>query len=400
MSTMKKLSYLLGAGASIPAGLPSTAKITERALSGDGINRYSDETYHEIPQMYGGVFPDEYKPRVLSLITMVKRYTDDFYRIEKRESNYEDIYSVIQQAYDSEMGEFENPVAQPFIDMILKEAKPLLNRKKGEIREEWQLHDLFREALSYIVGVLGAELFRIKSDLMYLGIIGESIKDDFFDFVDIFTLNYDLILSNYLDNKGIPYADGFADAREGMRYYKPELWKSKKYKTKIIKLHGSLGWYDYWYIEKGRKIYCVGSPLKGGPYHQKRKGQRLNCSSALPLLLVGTLNKAFKYNSGIFFDMQCLMAKKLKECGALVVSGYSFNDKVINNRIIDWFIQSVSNQLLVVHPSPQELIVNARPAAQSILGTFEDNPNITIIEKKIEAVKWEEIKRELVRKKD
>ncbi len=397
MLTMKNLSFLLGAGASIPAGMPSTAKITERVLSGEGINRGSAMTYHEMPPMYGGVFPDEYKPRVLSLITLVKRHTDNFYKIEERESNYEDIYSVIQQAYDSEMGEFENPVAQPFIDMILKESEHLLKGKKREIREKWELHELFSEALRYISGVLSAELFKIQADLMYLEILGDSINDDIFDYVNIFTLNYDLVLPKYLDEKKISYTDGFTDDREGMRYYKPEMWNLKKFKTKLFKLHGSFNWYDFEYIEKDRRVFCVGSPMNNDPRHQQRKGQRLDCRSALPLLLVGTLNKAFEYTSGIFLDMQCLMKKKLKSCGALVVSGYSFNDKIINSRIIDWYNQAESNKLMIVHPCTKELIANARPAAQRMLGTFKENPNIEIIEKKIEEATWKEIKRNILK---
>ena len=40
-----KTAILLGAGASIPAGFPSTQSLTDLVLSGDGVQRDSTETY-------------------------------------------------------------------------------------------------------------------------------------------------------------------------------------------------------------------------------------------------------------------------------------------------------------------------------------------------------------------
>ena len=39
------IAILLGAGASIPAGFPSTSEITDRVLTGQGVTRHSSSVY-------------------------------------------------------------------------------------------------------------------------------------------------------------------------------------------------------------------------------------------------------------------------------------------------------------------------------------------------------------------
>lgn len=55
----KNICFLLGAGISIPAGLPSTDEITERVLSGNNIRRYSDENYYPSESVISHVAPSD-----------------------------------------------------------------------------------------------------------------------------------------------------------------------------------------------------------------------------------------------------------------------------------------------------------------------------------------------------
>ena len=49
---MSNIVFLFGAGVSIPAGMPSTADITQRVLCGDGVARHTDGSYYFCkPQM-------------------------------------------------------------------------------------------------------------------------------------------------------------------------------------------------------------------------------------------------------------------------------------------------------------------------------------------------------------
>ncbi len=393
---MDNLAFLFGAGISKPAGLPLADAITFHILTGEDINRYTDETYHRMPPLYGGHFLDEYKPRSLQLIRTVKEHTDQFLKIEKRESTYEDIFSVLQQLYDSETGEYENPIAQPFIGDILKKLKPILRGSKKEFIKEWRLIDLLRNSIYYIIGVIGVELYKPDASTNYLNFIGDSLLSNPKYSLDIFTLNYDSLISKYLKSINIDYFDGFSEPIEGVRYYKSALYESNNKRVNYIKLHGDFRWYDFFYEKENRRTYCIGNPIDGDRYHHSFEGCMLHSIEGIPKVLVGTLNKAFKYNDGIFFDMQCFFNKRLRQSSRLIVSGYSFNDKIINSRIIEWFSHSESNKLIIIHKKPDLLLENARPAVQRMLEHRTENPNILVIEKWIEEISWQEIKKFIV----
>lgn len=154
--TQMRIAFLLGSGASIPAGMPSTQTITERILSGEGIMRHTDGTYYFGKPLYAheGI-PDEHVPRVTKFLNRLKAEIDDYYAYQpERFANYEDLYYVAGQIHDSELKEYDNPVVQPFIDKILPDITPLLVSEENETEDKWQLLDLVNEAAHYIICVV------------------------------------------------------------------------------------------------------------------------------------------------------------------------------------------------------------------------------------------------------
>ena len=70
-----KVAFLLGAGVSIPAGLPSTVQITEQVLSGAGVIRHTDGNYYfGNPSSLGDAIG--YIPRVVTFLERLKVKVD------------------------------------------------------------------------------------------------------------------------------------------------------------------------------------------------------------------------------------------------------------------------------------------------------------------------------------
>jgi hypothetical protein len=70
--------------------------------------------------------PDEYVPRVIAFLRRLTVEIKQYYSSEhERAVNYEELFYVAAQIYDSEVGEYENPIVQPFVDKILPDIKIL-----------------------------------------------------------------------------------------------------------------------------------------------------------------------------------------------------------------------------------------------------------------------------------
>ena len=68
--------------------------------------------------------------------------------------NYEDVYYAATQIHDSLLGEYDNPIVQPFVDKILPDIKPLLVWEVNGIRKEWRLIKMASVATNYIHDVV------------------------------------------------------------------------------------------------------------------------------------------------------------------------------------------------------------------------------------------------------
>ena len=129
----QKVSFLFGSGISIPAGMPCVKQITEKVLSGTDIRRNNDSRYDFGPPLYAhagipdeDVPRDEYVPRVVAYLKRLSVETKEYYSFDSEYIvNYEDLYYVAAQIYDREWGAHDNPVAQAFVDKILRDIEPL-----------------------------------------------------------------------------------------------------------------------------------------------------------------------------------------------------------------------------------------------------------------------------------
>lgn len=126
-SNPMRIAFLLGSGISIHAEMPKTGEITERILSNDGITRDTGPSYKEL-LYYNSTwgYPKERKLLVVKFLHILKKEIDDYHKLYRtgHSTNYEDLFYTVVQIHDCISRNYDNPVAQPFIDKILPNIIP------------------------------------------------------------------------------------------------------------------------------------------------------------------------------------------------------------------------------------------------------------------------------------
>jgi hypothetical protein len=357
-----KIAFLLGSGFSIPAGVPGTSEITEQIIFCENVHRHSDGLYFRGHDPNASINDsNEYLRRIGGLIQIVKEEIENYY-FDESWADYERIYYIIRQIHDSERGELDNPVVQAFIDKIRPRTTGLLVRKKGETLR-LDLLNMASEALNYITCQVRSLLYSAKWKTDYLDInLGKAIEDTNLD-IDIFNLNHDEVLEQFLERKGSNYVDGFSKEVNGVRYWASTNYIGKALRLRLFKLHGSINWYEF---SNG-----VGIPLDRDPWHSRNPEGGLQLPDlsrpGLLVILIGTFNKMLEYTHGVFADLYYLFRSRLKRANRLIICGYGFGDKGINNSIIEWFNSNQQNKVIVIDPDEEGLRERARPAARRFL---------------------------------
>lgn len=346
----KKTAFLFGSGISIPAKIPGTAEITKQILSGEGIIRHSDANY------YFGTkngFYREYVERVTAFVSVIKSTVDAFYTYDKNKTiTYEDIYYVISQIDDCESCEFENPVVKAYIDQINPQIAHLLTG------EYWHLSDLTREAMTYINCIVWHMINREHFRLDHLDTVitlCRSLAE-----TDIFTLNLDTLLETALSKTGLHVNDGFSEPIHDVRYFDVRNFESG-HGVRLIKLHGSINWFKLRPEDDDKTYDDVGIPLNYDFWHTRDHRGKLQWPvDGRPMMLTGTFNKMIDYGIGVFADLHYQFYKSLQDCKNLIICGYGFGDRGINQRVLDWLFKYPGVRTIVIHPDVAKLRLHAR----------------------------------------
>lgn len=390
----KRVSFLFGSGVSMPARMPSVSQITEKVLSGTGVMRHSDGNYYFGQPLYANAgFPDEYIPRIVTFLERlsveIKRY---YISNPERVVNYEDLFYVAAQIHDSEMGEYDNPIVQAFIDKILPDIEPMFVAQENEIRREWKLHEIAVEATHYIHDIVWHSLSTQPADLDFLLCVKDACQDTEISSVDLFTLNHDRVIELFLDRYNIKYTEGFGPPINDVRYWSPEKFEDHSYNVRLFKLHGSVNWFLFEPNTATRRNEPVGIPLDGDFWHTKNPDGQLQLPlGGRPVLLAGTFNKMLQYTTGIYADLYYQMYRTLQETEILIICGYGFGDKGINTRLIEWAYSSQQNVLVVIHAEPENLKMKARGAISKNWDEWLQKSKLVLVQKCIQNTSWKEI---------
>lgn len=361
---MSNLSFLFGSGISIPAELPSTTYITEYVLNGKDIHRHSDETYY-IDSGYKPMIadPNQYVLRNQIFLNRLKIEAELFYLLwNDKYVNYEDIYYLAAQIHDCETGEVDNPAVKPFIDKILPDIKALLKESRPTTERDWPLSQLAKESVNYIRDIVWHLLLKKPAKTDYLQFMINLINDSRYEKIDFFTLNHDTLLEQIFYQEKIEVCDGFGDYENDVKYWQPDLYNSSATKVKLLKLHGSVNWFRLRKDDGDWRDDKIGIPKNLDFWHTKDPYDNHQFPpDGRPFFLAGTYNKMMQYISGIYMDIHSLFHNRLPLSNHMIISGYSFSDKGINSRIIEWLYSNMEqNRILVIDPDPESLKKTAR----------------------------------------
>lgn len=332
-----KTVFLLGAGASLEAEcLTSPQILTNLKLQIEELDK---------PQSNGS--PKEYKK-------FKKDFRDiyDFiiaslnYHYTLKDPNYsgksylniEDYVMLLRQIIDREFI-VPYPLVGNWNDKIMKWDMAYTNI------------NIFEEFLKFITTLLqqewtNANVRKAKKLLKPLNNLlssAENFKANFF------SLNYDLVFEKTFEsNKEKKIELGFE--HKTINETEVKIWNEYSFEDSIAKLnyyklHGSINWF---YDNVNEIIYEAEDYM----------------SNSNPLIIFGSSNKMNSFDPFLFFLSKFRMS--LKESNLIIVIGYSFHDKYINNLLIQQLMQYDDKKMLIIDPK------NKAKDLESLKKTFID----------------------------
>lgn len=391
--TRTRIVFLFGSGISIRAGMPNTQEITDRVLSGRDIYCSTTENYVFGNPPYLPAAPDENVPRIVTFLSELKLEIERFFLKQgepTRQANYEDLYYLASQIYDSLSGDFDNPGLQPLIDKLTRRMRNLV---RGVT-----LFELTGQATNYIYDVVWNLLDKEPGTVDHLRMVKDACSDKELSTIDIFTLNHDVVLERLLSKIKTDFTDGFTHPQiDNIRYWKKAPFGSNACRIRLFKLHGSVNWFQFRPDGGGEYMQSIGSVPAGCDIQHTRnpKGTMQMAFEFRPMLLIGTFNKMLKYTTGIFIGLFYEFSRSLRKTSRLVVSGYSFGDKGVNTQIKEWLSSLPEARIIVIHPNPKRLKAAARPTISNEWERLRKRGNLVVVRKKIETTTWRDVKKRI-----
>ena len=373
-------TILLGAGASQAAGFPSTRDLTEQVLNGSGVTKNSGAIGYEVSSNDARLSTSPEIQPVVEIVhrlyELAKQYFLEFEKVGGIEQiSYENLFYLAKQAHDEFAGEMENPAIFSFANE--------LNTHYASNPRPW-----CRETLRYITSIVWKRLARHEPDLesvRHLKVISDVSNAG--NINCIATLCHDTHIDAYLRREGVHLNDGFKNPTNCFRYWNG--WNADYNSVgnpTFLKLHGSINWFSY---GSGFSEY-IAVPCRGYERMLLPNGEVQYAHPDGPLLLVGTFNKISDYSSRVFLEIHWQFRQAIREANRLVVCGYGFRDKRINEEIIDWMYQDRNNRLVVIHPNPQNLVESARNSIRSNVIDWEQTDSVEFIVKTFEEIKTDD----------
>jgi len=368
----KNISFLIGAGFSIPAGFPSAKLLGKRIIAyGTHIAR---ERRMGLP---GHNFLEHY------ILAAIKFYI----RTNPKDCNYEDFLDFL----------YETNTNKEFID-FLRGYYPT-KHIDIEIDQSFIDNNFLNGTDVYLDWVRNCirwpdnienKLHKYDAFTRIITSVPQEIT------INLHTTNHDQLLEYMSDRKmfGRSYLDGFT--AESKYYY----LNSKRSKIicpfydnnysgnlKLYKLHGSLTYY-YFHTEEGNGSYIPKDFIKTHfdfdefNLYEDREGEKPahDPINYLPVFLTGRKTKARQYLNRFYFQ-PCLQhfSENLSKSKILIAIGFSFNDIELVKIIQENLPEGVP--CIIVDPFPSEAIKKFA-ASRS---------DVTILEKGIEAISAEEL---------
>jgi hypothetical protein len=334
------VTFLLGAGVSIPAGLPSTTQLTELILHDDGFRLRGGRFIPVKVEAHDRHFVGNRDPveRIQAYLRMLRKEIACRLSVREDEVNYEQICDLAWRIYRQVSGEDQDPILLPFVRSILPDlpgdtCSPL-------------------DPFTYICEALCVFLRPSEGDLSYLRLFREAALDPEFDLLRIFTLNHDEVLETYCEREGLSYYDGLGALDGSLRWLDLAGYAGRSEKVHIWKLHGSRRWA---YIEPEDMSGGVRVARLESQFVKNAAGRAFRTLNHPQVLQVGTLSKAGNYMWDPFNELLNGFRKALEDTRTLVVVGHSFGDRAMLALLVYWLSGAPDRRVLVVDPQAEQL---------------------------------------------
>ena len=400
---MNRITFLLGAGASIPAGYSSTKCLTKKILASENYYQHTDKKFYPFDER---PVTDYTTPVVRRIIDWLFKRTKEYFqnRGEPKEPDYEDIYYLASQLRD-DATELQNPALLPLICKLKCEMISWPEFKEYCETYPWSIsspdildfNKLCSETCHYIEDIVTDLLnHNGKCCTKHLEIIKTIHEVNGLELRGIATLAHDTHVERNLRSAGIKLADGFSPPIPGDTL---RIWKNQFSSCDgipFVKLHGSVNWTHFGLPEpsKYEKLPQSEIGVLEPSYLKKSVYLHNGGVNRRPFLLIGTFNKPVQYNWGLMLDIHYRFRTILESSEMLVVCGYSFGDKAINTQLIFWCKAERSRSLVVIDPRNRLDVINsARYAVRKLLS---DGGTARFITKQMEEVEPRELLEVLV----
>jgi hypothetical protein len=366
------IAVFVGSGISLDSDAPCVDQLTQRVLTKAWIEHSSTLYY---PRLDGqGAESVGMAAKAQQFIRQIQRHIAGHIVFKtNRPPTYEDLYDILKQIIDDEEGTAVNPLIAATVDAIKCTTRDLWP-SQNEIACDNPFLFLTERALALIQSVVRHELISIKKPIGY-----EVFKRcaRFYDGMDIFSLNHDLLMEIQLENDGVEYSDGFSD-RDGDLCYYNESWAKDRAQVRLYKLHGSIDWYLT--QPKNMAGYRYAKIRKTLPDIRDRRDEIVKVIAINPEYLTGNRVKELAYGHGVYVDLFKHFRHRLRKHSVLVCSGYGWGDDGINSRILQWLYERPINRLIVFHEKG-EMDLLQKPFWKTVWDPLSENGKVRIVEK-------------------
>lgn len=312
--------FLLGAGASVGADLPTTARMVSDLVKSREVQ--SDET-------------------AKGLISEIVSQLEEWKKTSGRRLDVEELLQAVD--------DLENPSARPWFAFIDSNNPHQLIQSTAKLVPRNRLSTVIRRAIYRICCAEGAQT-------EYLRPLNKFVFENrpYRSPTLIFTTNYDLVLESNFSEHGIKFTDGFGLYWEGSHEFLRRSPNNQiENEVLLFKLHGSVSWFV---TDRGE---YVKNPFKVTSEDSIGDDSTAGNEGVTVRLADGRVGRLFilypheknDFPAPIVFMLDTFR-RVLRDCQFLVVVGYSLRDRYILQSIWDAARANESLTTIVIDPSP------------------------------------------------